>query len=194
MAPHSPRRNFQSPAAVPWTNGVLGTSGIRPCRTATLAARPRPVLAPDPTPAWRRAPGGACPSMTARFRACRAQLCASGHGAPAAVPWTIGVLGTPVPHCDPCSPAVPPKRQKRRAGRRHQAKGALVPRLFRPRHQLGGADTNWDGGKPITDNHRWTQGDDQVKAGLHSAIPLYPPPPHFHADTHARDKREGINL
>ena len=78
--------------------------------------------------------------------------------------------------------------------RRHQAKGALVPRLFRPRHQLGGADTNWDGGKPITDNHRWTQGDDQVKAGLHSAIPLYPPPPHFHADTHATDKREGINL
>ncbi len=116
--------------------------------------------------------------MTARFRACRAQLCASGHGAPAAVPWTIGVLGTPVPHCDPCSPAVPPKRQKRRAGRRHQAKGALVPRLFRPRHQLGGADTNWDGGKPITDNHRWTQGNDQVKAGLHSAtIPLYPPHP-----------------
>ena len=45
------RRNFQSPAAVPQTIGLLGTPGTPPCGAATLAARPPPVPAPHPIPA-----------------------------------------------------------------------------------------------------------------------------------------------
>ena len=44
---------------------------------------------------------------------------------------------------------------KKGSQRRHQAKGS---RLFRPRHQLGGAATNCDDSKPFTDNYLRTEG------------------------------------